>query len=1325
MENSGTDSKLSSLNLNFMFYNEKITINNENDLLNYIKKIDTHATNFEKKYKNKYLNNENQDEKNEKKFIPLFPDKGYIYESLNGNIKSTINNSKSETQKLKNVLILNNILDENQEFCYEIKLGNGYWDNIMDIKNNNNFKIGLLEFNLEKIKKINEFINVTPDKKLDVKANSGGWEGPNLFYNNSNNDVELNKKLEEYKSSMYYSININNSRVPISDKLKNINEANRLIQKNDIIGIVYNNKSFKDFLEMKIYINGNLSNSELIIKKKTDAENNDSDLDDEFKVEKNLQKSEKNNFLIPFIEFGDNKTIFIKDKEAKSKELYHKFKTNENIEYIDNYKAPPLNYLSDEIIELQNISKAYFDLLIKIGSKIFRNKKKEINKYFNQLKIFFKNFLFMNRIVAENCILEFLLQGINIENGNIELFKENLETLLNIINEIESINEQGKIKLLEKIICFLIEIIMEKNTDIVDIYKNGQFQHEQLENFRKYKFILCFLLFDNFFMQEDKVVYTLLSKVSLFKSENNIFNFYSAVFNSSLYYDPVNAEDYIKQFYINKKFDKNKFLDTNFRKYIGDKLYNKILEDNNYKMGIIIKEIDINNVEKTRNIFKFISGFCKSDDNISIINLILIQLIKYYFSKVQDINKINAEKIINFIYLNITSINKYRNDEESTFYGKKEKDHSSRSSIIPDSDEKKNALIFDLIVKCISNYYEIFSLKEKSANDMIELLSNPKNNYTDFELYKINHMIEFYQGIYFGNLYLHLGYFNNYLLKFLLICIKEKYLDAVPYYSYLQNILFFLDMLKMRCSFIEKDNLIDKNEISIIYSNIDKILKYVTSFLGEILPKLINTNFNPKEQFENLVSLNITILIKALSFDKNIIKDTLSSIRNNLITTFKNLSDLYDKEKYKTIYNNINKLIEFLYYVDNESKKESIHSSVKNIFFKEIMAKEIDDYKGKLSNDTLSKNNYIEHTMYYNIFLIIYKRTKIIRESLSQIFDDNFLFEKNFFYQKKYLNKFTLILKIFYNFLLDNNLNLFYDTNNICFFKLNSFICKTYKLFHIEAVMKKLQNIYEKDFKTFEDFFTTFFFLSSYLLINKDNSGYEYYYQMAQNRKGFKFDLFKINFEKYFGYSECKTMVEFLDILLTKFKILCDDKDVLSPNEVNDNSVDMESRDQCSICLEYTDEKDAHLNPCNHVFHMKCIKDMISKNIKKCPLCKRNILGIKEDPSFIVDSNNVLFPVSDDHTNFRQNNLFLFGGNNLFSNRNDSNSSNNRREPRRIGLFTRHNNDSNDRNINSNNLFSQNINIGEGLFGNNNNNNNNIFNNNLFGNNSGNSSLFG
>ena len=47
--------------------------------------------------------------------------------------------------------------------------------------------------------------------------------------------------------------------------------------------------------------------------------------------------------------------------------------------------------------------------------------------------------------------------------------------------------------------------------------------------------------------------------------------------------------------------------------------------------------------------------------------------------------------------------------------------------------------------------------------------------------------------------------------------------------------------------------------------------------------------------------MNITILIKVLSFDKNIIKDSLPAIKENLIKTFKNLSDIYDKEKYNRL----------------------------------------------------------------------------------------------------------------------------------------------------------------------------------------------------------------------------------------------------------------------------------------------------------------------------------------------------------------------------------------------------------------------------------------
>ena len=77
-------------------------------------------------------------------------------------------------------------------------------------------------------------------------------------------------------------------------------------------------------------------------------------------------------------------------------------------------------------------------------------------------------------------------------------------------------------------------------------------------------------------------------------------------------------------------------------------------------------------------------------------------------------------------------------------------------------------------------------------------------------------------------------------------------------------------------------------------------------------------------------------------------------------------------------------------------------------------------------------------------------------------------------------------------------------------------------------------------------------------------------------------------------------MLEFLDILLQKFRQLCNDNDVLNIDEVNDNSVDLDNVDKCAICLELTGDKntDAHIEGCNHVFHMECIKQMISKNMK-------------------------------------------------------------------------------------------------------------------------------
>ena len=409
------------------------------------------------------------------------------------------------------------------------------------------------------------------------------------------------------------------------------------------------------------------------------------------------------------------------------------------------------------------------------------------------------------------------------------------------------------------------------------------------------------------------------------------------------------------------------------------------------------------------------------------------------------------------------------------------------------------------------------------------------------------------------------------------------------------------------------------------------------------------------------------------------------------------------------MYTNINKLVEFLYDSDSD-QKDIIQVKTRNEFFKGVMANEMEEFKKKVKEDNTVKNNYIEHTMYYNIFIIIYKRIKIIRGSLLKIFENNLLFESNIFYQKKYLIKFTKLLKIFYNFLMDNSLDMYYDISSTLFLKINSFICKTFKMLQNESVFKKIQNIYEEDKNIFDHFYTTFLFLISYLLIPKSQDGTEYYTQMAQNRKGFYFDIFKINFEKYFGYPECKTMIEFLDILLEKFRGLCKDEDCIKLEEVNDNSIDLDKRDSCPICLEYTNENDVHINPCNHVIHKKCLEDLISKsNKKQCPLCKRIIIGIKEDPTFVVSSSsNSSNLFSNERGNlFGSNNLFLFSNNSRPSNNNEINRPQN-------SLFGRQNETSL---FSADNNLNINLNPGGGLFGqiNNNNNHGNLFGNSLFG----------
>ena len=260
--------------------------------------------------------------------------------------------------------------------------------------------------------------------------------------------------------------------------------------------------------------------------------------------------------------------------------------------------------------------------------------------------------------------------------------------------------------------------------------------------------------------------------------------------------------------------------------------------------------------------------------------------------------------------------------------------------------------------------------------------------------------------------------------------------------------------------------------------------------------------------------------------------------------------------------------------------------------------------------------------------------------------------------------------------------------------------------------MTKFQNIFKDNDKIFKDFFTIFFFLISHLLIKKDHNGFEYYFQMSKNRKGFYFEEFKINFEKFFGYPEFKIMIDFLDILLKQFKQLCPDKDVLNLEDVNDNSIELEKRDNCPICLEFTDEeKDVHINPCNHLMHRKCFEELISKSRKnQCPLCKRNILGIKEDPSFKVGSDSSQRYLFNNIDIFqRDENPFLFGSESSSNFEGSQENSNLSQRNRVFGSPS-------DRLSSDNNYSNQNINnFSIGLFGNNSNHRNLFVNNSLFG----------
>ena len=90
----------------------------------------------------------------------------------------------------------------------------------------------------------------------------------------------------------------------------------------------------------------------------------------------------------------------------------------------------------------------------------------------------------------------------------------------------------------------------------------------------------------------------------------------------------------------------------------------------------------------------------------------------------------------------------------------------------------------------------------------------------------------------------------------------------------------------------------------------------------------------------------------------------------------------------------------------------------------------------------------------------------------------------------------------------------------------------------------------------------------------------------------------------------------------------------------------------CSICLENFKKKSkVSMTPCNHVFHYKCIKDWLYKNVKnpKCPNCNKEVIvDVQSSINEKIDEQQVIqVKKKQPNNNFLNNNLNFSGRNNI------------------------------------------------------------------------------
>ena len=1231
--------------LNFTFENKTIKVNDYNDLAEYIKKINKKTHDIQG---NDSLEDYINYEKGINKFISLFNSKiKFCFETISTSIKHTkelIIDQNSEKRKanicLNNVFILNH---EKDKFCYEIKLGHGQWDKFYEDnedlniitkgKNqiNNTFKIGLLRIN--KQNPINPFLLLREGNIIMLNEFLKDKEEIyDIGFLDTSERSTLQQYYLNYQDSIYYSVDLNNliKKNKEEDNNKNRDFKISKIHKNDTIGIVVDKNYMKGFIRFNVFINGVLINSKLIknIQYEDEYKYPYSDVEDEYNKDVEIKNNE---VLVSFIEIGPNNSIFIKDKPNNNKII-----SNEKMTFYDAYNCPPLNEFPKNIEEIKNITDYYLDIMIKVGSKIICLNPNILNEqHFKNLISNYENLILKNKIIIKNKILNFLSHDLT--PNNMTNFKNNLLSLFLIVRQTKKIEKNELIKI---IIELLIELISEKNFNLLNSIKANNISENLIVELIRLKFLLCFIFFDEFMKEEIniKLIFNNLYE-ELLNKYDFFMNFCFCIFDNILYVDPSYSNNFIKGIgYDNDNINKNNIILFNFKNSSNKNnlLFDYIVQYYDYIIQNIIVKHFLCKKEQIEYFTNFMLLKLKFQDNLSIINGILRPFI-YCFKLENDKIKLDILRSYeNFLFINYAKKIYNIFKAKDSFFGKPSSLQSIKLSIENDINEKDKvlSLLFRFVIICISKYYENFLKLKNNANICIDFFNNAQvDNINETYLNNLSISIEFYQTIFSFQVYNKLLFYSYYFSEILIYSIKNEYLQILPFKEFIYNIFFILDILDIRCAVIGKDNLIDKDEpytISIILQN---ILKYVIYFLSKVVQKIKPSKFTKTENYYKIIYLNIIIFIKILKFDINIYLNIISEIKDDLKLSIKNLFELSNIKENKIINNAIKKLIENLYSYGISSDHFAIYDlPLKENLFTSIMKEENKAYKPiDTKLDICNKNNYIKNTMYYNFFMIIYNKIKILENSVNNSIKEDQIFLPNELV-KIYIVKLTYALNIFNNFLLENELFICYDIQCILFLKINSFLCKTFKYLLTESNIEYLYrfSVYSINYNNIVyQLFNQLFMVFLTIIYNKNYSELDYYknflYEISKNRKGFHFNEVKDNIIKYFKAN--KKYANLIDLLKNKvsplFESICKEEDTINENEVNDNSIEIESRIVCSICQMDTPELDAHLKDCNHEYHMDCLKQLIKSNStcsKKCPLCKRPITGIKEDPNFKIEN---------------------------------------------------------------------------------------------------------